>query len=157
GFLAALAHLAFELAARLSLHSARRLARVGGAHLRESDDHHAAGRVVARRGMDLCNLGSVARLLPDRASVVEWDSMDAAGALPPDDGVALDGAAPALQRGVPGMGFLPFAVLRDCLHGAAAPGGSRRDHPPECAGCNGGDCGAGRTVPTSALAQGAGI
>ena len=56
-FWRALAHLALDLAARLPLHPAGRQPARHGAHLPQPDDHHAARRAVARRGLELRRLG----------------------------------------------------------------------------------------------------
>ena len=60
-FLAALAHHASTLPARLPLHPARRKPRAAAAPLRQSDGHDAAVRPVARRSVDLRGLGRLAR------------------------------------------------------------------------------------------------
>ena len=63
GLLAALAHQPVQLAARLSLHPAGRRQAAGcWATLPQRLPHHAAGRPVARRGLDLPGLGRAARL-----------------------------------------------------------------------------------------------
>ena len=62
-FLAALAHDAVALPARLSLYSARRQPARRDAALCQPDDHDGARRPVARRGLDLCRLGRAARRL----------------------------------------------------------------------------------------------
>ncbi len=62
-FLASLAHLAVDLAARLPLHPARRQSRDGAAHLRQPDADDAARRALARRQLDLRGLGRIARPL----------------------------------------------------------------------------------------------
>ena len=64
GVLASLAHDAVALAARLPLHPARWEPQGHRAHLREPDDHDAARRSVARRGVALRGLGRTARRLP---------------------------------------------------------------------------------------------
>src|SRR4029453_9330342 len=61
GVLAALAHESLLLAARLPLHPARREPWVAALHLAEPDAHHAAGRTLARCGVDLRGLGWSAR------------------------------------------------------------------------------------------------
>ncbi len=60
-FLAALAHLAFHVAARVPLHSARRQSPRRPADLREPHHHDAARRALARRLVDLRHLGRPAR------------------------------------------------------------------------------------------------
>ncbi len=60
-FLAALAHLAFHLAARVSLHSARRKSAWPCAHLRQPHLHHVARRALARRVVEFRHLGRDAR------------------------------------------------------------------------------------------------
>ncbi len=66
--LAALAHLAVVVAARLSLQAAGRQSRQPLVHRAQSDDHHAAGRHLARRGVEVRGLGRAARRRPgDRA------------------------------------------------------------------------------------------
>ncbi len=62
-FLAALAHLPVDLAARLSVHSPRRQPQRPLADLPQSDDHHAARRAVARSQLDLRCLGRAPRHL----------------------------------------------------------------------------------------------
>ena len=64
GVLAALAHDAVPLVARLPLHPARRQPEGHRADLREPDDHDAARRPVARRRLALRGLGRAARCLP---------------------------------------------------------------------------------------------
>ena len=59
-FLAALAHDAVAVPARLSLHPARRQPAWPHPALCQSDDHDAARRPLARRGLDFCHLGSFA-------------------------------------------------------------------------------------------------
>ncbi len=61
--LAALAYDVVAFSARLSLYSAGRQPPGTGAALREPDDHHGIGRVVAWRGLDLRAVGRVARRL----------------------------------------------------------------------------------------------
>ena len=62
--LAALAHHLVELAARLSLHSARREPSRPGADLCGIDGHDAAGRPVARRELDVRGVGRPSRHVP---------------------------------------------------------------------------------------------
>src|SRR5439155_4309587 len=62
--LAPLAHHAVALPARIPLQSARGQPEGPLATLRESLDHHAAGGLVAWRGLDVRRLGRAARLLP---------------------------------------------------------------------------------------------
>ena len=70
GFLAPLAHHAVELAARLSLHPARRQSRRHLAHLSQYPDHHAAGRPLAWCELEFRHLGRLARRgAGDRAPV----------------------------------------------------------------------------------------
>ena len=64
GVLAAVAHLAVDVAARLPVHPARRQPRKDGAHLRQPDDHDAPRRALARRELELRHLGRAARQLP---------------------------------------------------------------------------------------------
>ena len=69
GFLAALAHQPVELAARLSLRVAgRRPQGPRPALCIDADDHHAAGRPVARGELDLRDLGRAARRRCSRSS-----------------------------------------------------------------------------------------
>src|SRR5262249_11071367 len=68
GVLAALAHLAVELAARLPVHSARWQPRWDLAHLSEPDDHDDARRTVARGELDVRRLGRPARTAAGRPS-----------------------------------------------------------------------------------------
>ena len=66
--LAALAHLAVVVAARLSLQATRRQSRQPLVHRAQPDDHHAARRDLARRGVEVRRLGRAARRRPgDRA------------------------------------------------------------------------------------------
>src|SRR6202023_1634841 len=60
-FLAALAHDAVAVSARLSLYPARRQQARRRAALREPDDHDGAWRALAWRGLDICDLGDAAR------------------------------------------------------------------------------------------------
>ncbi len=62
GFLAALAHFAFHLSARLSLHSARRQPRRRAPRDDQPRDRDVHRRPLARRRVDFCRLGSVPRL-----------------------------------------------------------------------------------------------
>src|SRR6185437_16908637 len=64
--LAAVAHFAVHLPARLSLHTARRQPAWAVSPVFQSVHHHAAGWTLARRELDLCDLGRVARPLSDR-------------------------------------------------------------------------------------------
>ena len=57
--LAALAHLALDLAARLPLHPARRQPEGAAAHLRQPDDRDAARRPLARRVAELRRWGAI--------------------------------------------------------------------------------------------------
>ena len=59
--LAALAHLALHLAARLPLRAARRQPQGAGAHLRQPDDGDAARRPLARGLLELRDLGRYPR------------------------------------------------------------------------------------------------
>ena len=59
--LAALAHYPFILAARLSLHSARRQPRRAATHICQHDHHDDARRTVAWRELDVRDLGRSAR------------------------------------------------------------------------------------------------
>ncbi len=63
GFLAALAHHAVVVAARLPLHSARRQPARRGAHVHRADDDDAARRPLARRELGVRRLGRIARAL----------------------------------------------------------------------------------------------
>ena len=62
--LAALAHLAVDVAARLSLQAARRQSRQPLVHHAQPDDHDAARRHLARRGVEVRRLGRAARRRP---------------------------------------------------------------------------------------------
>ena len=66
GVLAPLAHEPVLLAARLSLHPARRQPRRYGSHLCQPDHRHDAGRTLAWRQLDVCALGPLARRLARR-------------------------------------------------------------------------------------------
>ena len=66
GLLAALAHDALPLAARLSVHPPGRFSRVDAVHLPEPDDHHAPGRALAWGRLDLRRLGGHPRHGPHR-------------------------------------------------------------------------------------------
>ena len=68
-----------ELAARLSLHPARRQPPRPGAHLWRADGHDAARRAVARRGLDVRRLGRAPRPLP-RGRALAARAGSAAGA-----------------------------------------------------------------------------
>ena len=70
-FLAALAHDAVAVFARLSLHPARRQPARPDLALRQSDDHHAARRALAWRGLDFRGVGRAAWRLSLRQSCVE--------------------------------------------------------------------------------------
>src|ERR1051325_3739091 len=63
GFLASLAHLAFNFFARLSLHSAGRKSGPPVSHGTQSRDRDVSRRSLAWRGVDVCRLGSAPRLL----------------------------------------------------------------------------------------------
>ena len=71
-FLAPLAHLAVDLAARLSLHPARRQAGAAMADLSQSDDHHAARRPLARRRLELRALGNAAWRHAEHRALLPW-------------------------------------------------------------------------------------
>ena len=60
-FLAALAHHALALAAGLPLHPPRGQPALAAPRLLQRDRHHAAGRALARRGLDVPGLGRHAR------------------------------------------------------------------------------------------------
>ncbi len=80
--LAALAHLAVDLAARLPLHPARRQPPRRHPHLREPDDHDVARRALAWRGLDLRGLGRTPRRRargPARCSAGRRDAPEAPG------------------------------------------------------------------------------
>jgi hypothetical protein len=64
GLLAALAHLAVLVAARLPVHPARRQSRRRAVDLSEPDPHHAPRRAVARRQLDVHRLGPAPRRRP---------------------------------------------------------------------------------------------
>ena len=68
GFLAALAHHAVVVAARLPLHSARRQPAWRGAHVHRADDDDAARRPLARRELGVRRLGRTARRSISRPS-----------------------------------------------------------------------------------------
>src|SRR5205823_10608065 len=59
--LAALAHVAVILAARLPVYPARRQSGRHAVRLPQSDDNNAAGRAMARRRLELRGLGRAAR------------------------------------------------------------------------------------------------
>ena len=63
GFLAALAHLAFHFSARLPLHSARRKSGPAVSCRAQSRHRHVPRRPLAWRGLDVCRLGIIARLV----------------------------------------------------------------------------------------------
>src|SRR5207248_7561069 len=68
GFLAALAHFALHLPARLPLYSARRQSGPAVPRRAQSCYCHVPGRTLARRGLDVRRLGSLAWLIfSDRA------------------------------------------------------------------------------------------
>src|SRR5262249_44081792 len=73
-FLAALAHDAVEVPARLSLHPARRQSKGTATALYQSFDHDAAGRLVARCRVDLRDLGRHSWLRIGRKSRMEQGS-----------------------------------------------------------------------------------
>ncbi len=64
GLLAALAHLALHIFAGLPLYSVRRKSGPPVSRCLESCHCHVSWRALARRGLDVCRLGTVARLLP---------------------------------------------------------------------------------------------
>ena len=66
--LAALAHVALVLAARLPVHPARRLAQRALADAAQPGRHDVPGRALARRGVDVRRLGAAPRASPDRAT-----------------------------------------------------------------------------------------
>src|SRR4029434_3311166 len=64
--LAALAHFAFHIFARLPLHSARRQSGPAGARGFKSGHRHVPGRSLARRSLDVRRLGLASRLVSGR-------------------------------------------------------------------------------------------
>ena len=79
--LASMAYLAVELAARLSVHPARRQSRRNRPDVCEPDDRVPAVRPVARGRLDVHRLGRLARALADRRANCEerqdlWDGWD---------------------------------------------------------------------------------
>ena len=68
GLLAALAHFAFDVAARLSVHPAGRQPARALDDLSQPDAHHAAGRAVARRELELRDLGRLSWRAAQRSS-----------------------------------------------------------------------------------------
>ena len=62
-FLAALAHFAFNVSARLPLHSARGQSGPSFPHGAQSCHRHVSRRSLARRGLDVCRMGLIARLV----------------------------------------------------------------------------------------------
>ncbi len=112
GLLAALAHLAVDLAARLPLHPARRQSRHGSAHLRQPDADDAARRPVARRELDLRGLGRPARALSGGRALAAGE--DRRRGRP---GVRVEPArarAPDLCARQRHLGVLPRRGLRGC-------------------------------------------
>ena len=72
GFLAALAHHAVGVAARLPVHPARRQPPRPGAHVHGADGDDAARRPVARRKLDVRRVGRTARHVPGRRTRVAF-------------------------------------------------------------------------------------
>jgi alginate O-acetyltransferase complex protein AlgI len=91
-------HMTLSRFLRDYVYSARRQPAWQRAPLCESADHDAARRILARRGMDLCHLGRVARLLFGGESRVGRTRLEAA----PGDRPGLDAA-----RRLSGLGFFP--------------------------------------------------
>src|SRR6185436_14690301 len=71
-----MAHLAVVLPAGLSLHSAGRKSARRATNVRKFDGDHAAWRLVARRQLDICDLGrlsrSDARRIPGVREAMGW-------------------------------------------------------------------------------------
>ena len=131
GLLAALAHDAVALAARLPLHPARRQPRRPVEDLPQPDAHDAARRPVARRGVDVRGVGRHPRRRPRRRA--------AAGATaaprsvcpsPPTPRAPVRAVGRHVQHRVPGVGVLPVAHVRrapsTCSAGCSPAGASRR-------------------------------
>ena len=99
------------------------------AHLPQPDDHHATGRAVARRGVDVRGLGRAARL-PDGAGFERWAAAGAlaGGAPAPPGGRAR--LADHVNGRVRGLDLLPARLLRwapwRSSIGVATGGASRR-------------------------------
>ena len=108
--LAPLAHLAFDLVARLPLRAAGRQPHGPGTYLREPDAHHVAGRSVARRGVDLRGLGRTAWPVP-RGRALSACAGRAPRAVGSTAGAHRDGAADLLP-GQHHLGLLPRAGLQ---------------------------------------------
>ena len=116
--LAALAHLAVDLVARLPLHPARRQPARAVRTLREPDDRVPADRALARRRLDLRALGRLPRPLPQPGPVV----------------LGTRRRAPATLRHHPGqlpspqhrVGLLPRRGSRERRRLPGAPRGSGR-------------------------------
>ncbi len=124
GLLAALAHDPVEVAAGLPLHPPRRQPRQRRLHVSQPHVDHGHRRPVARRQLDLRDLG----LHPGQRPGGRAGHQGALGPPTRADGTAhLAGARPAvagdLPGGVPGLGVLPGAELlrRHGRAGAAVP------------------------------------
>ena len=115
--LAALAHLAVELAARLSVHTARRQPARQAEDLPQPDADDAARRHLARRGVEIRDVGGAARRRPRGRADARTVARDAAGE---------PAGAPRLGAGrvpfrVPGLDLLPGRGFHDGA-GSISPG-----------------------------------
>ena len=105
--LAALAHDAVAVPARLSLHPARRQPPRPYPALCQSHDHHAARRPLARRGLDVCRVGRAARRLSLYQSRLEPFCSQGAAALSATG--RSRGNGPDISGRCHRLGFLPGA------------------------------------------------
>ncbi len=114
--LAALAHLAEYVLARLSLHSARGQPQGAPAHLRQPDRRHAAGRALAWRELDVRRVGGVSRHLAGlRAITGQAGRVSAMAATGPHGGHVR-----------PGADLLGPVPLGELARGPGLPGGHDR-------------------------------
>ena len=122
GLLAPVAHDAQPLAARLPLHPARRLEEGRAPHVREHLRHDAAGRPVARRGVDVRVLGRVPRCgTGDRRVPAVVAGATRAAASHGDQVPRLATAVPDVPARLPRLGVLPRGLALDRVLDARAP------------------------------------
>ena len=128
--LAALAHDPVTLPARLPLHPAGRQPQGPGAPLRQPDDHHAAGRPLARRRLDVRRLGRLARALPlSFPRLARLARTHRAGAPDALSRWTMDWTGADLPAGHAGLGLLPCGELLCGDKGPRRHGRACMDYP----------------------------